>query len=63
MRSRSRLLSMADLAIDRVERSIKSAKREGLEASLAVLKGVGVLEEPTKSRVEVDFSGVPSVVA
>jgi hypothetical protein len=39
LRSRSRLLSMADLAIDRVERSIKSPKREGLNASLAILKG------------------------
>jgi hypothetical protein len=54
LRSRSRLLSMADLAIDRVERSIKSPKREGLDASLAVLKGVGVLEERTKSKVEVE---------
>jgi hypothetical protein len=39
--------------IKRVQQSIKSSKREGLDASLAVLKGLGVLEERTKSQVEV----------
>jgi hypothetical protein len=51
--ARCQLLGMADIAVKRVEQSIKSAKREGLEASLAVLKGLGVLEERTKSQVEV----------
>ena len=51
--ARSQLLGMADSAIKRVEQSIKSSKREGLDASLAVLKGLGVLEERTKSQVEV----------
>jgi hypothetical protein len=54
------LLLLADPAIDRVERSIKSSKREGLDASLAILKGVGVLEERTKSRLEVE-SGFESM--
>ena len=51
--ARGQLLGMADIAIKRVEQSIKSPKREGLDASLAVLKGLGVLEERTKSQVEV----------
>lgn len=51
--ARGQLLGMADIAIKRVEQSIKSSKREGLDASLAVLKGLGVLEERTKSQVEV----------
>jgi len=51
--ARGQLLEMADIAIKRVEQSIKSSKREGLDASLAVLKGLGVLEERTKSQMEV----------
>jgi DNA-binding Lrp family transcriptional regulator len=51
--ARGQLLGMADIAIKRVEQSIKSPQREGLDASLAVLKGLGVLEERTKSKVEV----------
>jgi hypothetical protein len=51
--ARDQLLGMADIAIKRVQQSIKSSKREGLDASLAVLKGLGVLEERTKSQVEV----------
>ena len=43
-----------------MKRSIKSPKREGLKASLAVLKGVGVMEERTKSRLEVE-SGFESM--
>ena len=54
LRSPSRFLSMVDLAIDRVERSVKSPEREGLDASLVILKGVGVVEERTKSWVEVE---------
>ena len=51
--ARGQLLEMADIAIKRVEQSIKSSKREGLDASLAVLRGLGVLEERTKSQMEV----------
>ena len=50
--ARSRVLAMADKAISRIEKSIESEKREGLHASLAVLKGVGVFEERMKSHVE-----------
>jgi DNA-binding Lrp family transcriptional regulator len=60
VKARSRLLLLADPAIDRVKRSIKSPKRDGLKASLAVLKGVGVMEERTKSRLEVE-SGFESM--
>src|ERR1019366_5402179 len=37
--ARNRLIGMADKAVDRIEQAIKSNKREGLIASLAVLKG------------------------
>ena len=43
--ARSRLVSMAGDAIARVHRAIKSKHDDGLEASLAVLKGVGALQE------------------
>ena len=50
--ARNRLIGMADKATDRVEKSIRMRKREGLDASLAVLRGVGVIQQHSKQEVK-----------
>src|ERR1022692_1113847 len=50
--ARNRLIGMADKAVNRIDRAIGSRKRDGLDASALVLRGIGVIHEHAKSEVK-----------